>query len=159
MQYKRYNIAIDAQTKGIRKGAFFDEQEERKKMQTFIGIILGGSFLAFLEFLIQRHDKKHDKLEEIKKTIESLRKDIANIDEKSDRREAETRRVRILDFEDELQEGRYHSKDSFDQVMNDVTEYNRYCEKHPEFKNEQTVATVEHIIEVYHDRLKKHDFK
>ncbi|MBE5996994.1 MAG: hypothetical protein E7240_06540 [Lachnospiraceae bacterium] len=127
-------------------------------MQTFIGILLGGSFLAFLEFLIQRYDKKHDRFAEIKKSIEELRKDIGRIDAKGDRREAENRRVRILRFEDELQEERRHSKDSFDQVMNDITEYNQYCAKHPEFKNEQTVATASHITSVYHERLERHDF-
>lgn len=127
-------------------------------MQAFIGVLLGGGILAFAQFLITRYDTKHDRFAQIRSAIEGLRKDIQSIDAKGDRREAESRRVRILHFEDELQEGRRHSKDSFDQVMNDVTEYKKYCEKHPEFKNEQTIATVGHITKVYHERLEKHDF-
>lgn len=127
-------------------------------MQTFLGIILGGSFLAFLEFLIQRYDKKHDRFKAIEESIRSLAEKVVQIDEKADRREAVSCRVRILHFEDELQEERHHSKDSFDQVLSDITTYDRYCEKHPDFRNHQTVATVEHIRSVYNKRLEKRDF-
>lgn len=127
-------------------------------MQTFIGIILGGSFLAFLQFLITRYDKKHDRLQGIISSIEELKKDIDRLDAKGDRREAVISRVRILRFEDELLEGRRHSKDSFDQVMTDITYYDHYCDQHPDFKNNQTAATVDHIMKVYHERLEKRDF-
>lgn len=69
-----------------------------------------------------------------------------------------TARVRILIFEDELQEGRRHSKDRFDQVLTDIDNYESYCTSHPEFKNNQTRATVSHIRKVYSSRLEKHDF-
>ena len=127
-------------------------------MQTFLGILLGGSFLAFLQFLITRHDNKKDKFKEIEKTLNDIILAIKKLDDKGDEREAINKRVRILRFEDELQEGRSHSKDSFDQVLSDISGYNSYCDKHPEFKNEQTVATVEHIKQVYRERLEKHDF-
>lgn len=127
-------------------------------MQTFIGIIFGGAFLAFLQFLITRHDNRVDKLAEIKKAIAEIKSDIKRLEDKGDRREAISVRIRILKFEDELQEGRRHSKDSFDQVLSDVTTYELYCSNHPEFKNNQTVATVDHIKKVYHERLEKRDF-
>ena len=127
-------------------------------MQTFLGIILGGSFLAFLEFLIQRYDKKHDRFKTIEESIKALAEKVVQIDEKADRREAVSCRVRILHFEDELQEERHHSKDSFDQVLSDITTYDQYCQKHPDFRNHQTTATVEHIRKVYNERLEKRDF-
>ena len=127
-------------------------------MQTFIGILFGGAFLTFLQFLITRHDKKKDDLGEIKKAIESLKAELDKIDKKGDRRDAENRRVRILRFEDELQRGLEHSKDSFDQVLEDITWYLKYCDKDPDFKNDMTAATIEHIRAVYRERLEKHDF-
>ena len=127
-------------------------------METFIGILLGGSFLAFLQFLITRHDSKHDKFKEIMQAIADLEKKVDLLDAKGEKREAVNKRVRILRFEDELQEDRRHSKDSFDQVMSDITDYNQYCEKHPEFRNNQTVATVAHITKVYTERLEHHDW-
>ena len=127
-------------------------------MQAFIGVLLGGGILTFIQFLISRHDKKHDDLGAIKTAIEDLRSCIIKVDEKADRREAIECRVRILRFEDELQENRHHSKDSFDQVLSDITTYDRYCEKHPDFRNHQTTATVDHIRKVYDERLEKRDW-
>lgn len=127
-------------------------------MQAFIGVLLGGGILTFVQFLITRHDKRKDELGDIKKAIDALKTEIDKIDKKSDRRDAENRRVRILRFEDELQRGLQHSKDSFDQVLEDITWYTRYCDKDPEFKNDQTAATIEHIHKVYHERLERRDF-
>ena len=128
-------------------------------METFIGVLLGGGILTFLQFLISRWDKKHDRLAEVKKAIDGLEEKILQLSQKSDERDAENRRVRILRFEDELQAEKRHSKESFDQVMQDITEYENYCRAHPDFKNHQTKATIEHIDKVYHDRLEKRDFK
>lgn len=127
-------------------------------MTLFLGICGGGALLAFLQFLISRHDKRKDDMKGIKDELETIKQDIKRLDEKGDRREAVNCRVRILRFEDELQENRRHSKDSFDQVMTDITTYDHYCEQHPDFKNSQTAATVDHIQKVYADRLEKHDF-
>lgn len=128
-------------------------------MQTFLGIILGGSFLAFLEFLIQRYDKKNDRFKTIEESIKALAEKVVQIDEKADRREAESRRVRILRFEDELRREVVHTKESYDQVMeSDIPAYETYCLSHPDFKNNKTVATVEHITKVYNERLEKHDW-
>ena len=67
-------------------------------------------------------------------------------------------RVRILHFCDECQAGSKHSKDSFDQCLSDITNYERYCASHPNFKNNQTEATCRYIQKLYDERLNKHDF-
>ena len=123
-----------------------------------LAVVGCGGFFTLIQFLIQRHDSRRGELTAIRTDIAELRKEVRMLDEKGDRREAENRRVRILRFEDELQTDLRHSKDSFEQVLDDVTAYDKYCDKHPEFKNNQTVATVNHILKVYNERLEKHDF-
>ena len=136
---------------------------------TLIGVLLGGGVLAFIQFLITRHDSKHDKVEAVNKSIQALSEDVKErfdvldrkidtVDAKGDERFAVSSRVRILRFEDELQEKRKHSKDSWDQAMSDIDYYENYCQAHPKFKNNQTVATVEHIKHGYRERLEKHDW-
>lgn len=125
---------------------------------TIIGFLLGGSFLGFIEFLLRRYDNKHDRFESIVKEIANIRQDLKRVEEKGDKREAIASRVRILRFSDELQDGRRHSKDSFDQVLSDITEYEHYCAEHPLFKNNQTEATVSHIKRCYAERLERRDF-
>lgn len=121
-------------------------------------ILLGGGMLAFMQFLITRHDNKHDKLKGVYEAIEGLSKQIKQVSDKADERNAVNSRVRILRFADEMMEGKRHSKDSWDQVMSDITDYEKYCEVHPDFRNGQTAATVEYLKKNYIERLEKHDF-
>ena len=95
---------------------------------------------------------------ELSDKIDALAKKVDQLEAKEDQRDAVNKRVRILRFEDELQRDQKHTKDSFDQVMSDITDYNQYCEDHPKFRNKQTEQTVEHINKVYAERLEKHDF-
>lgn len=119
-----------------------------------VAAVASSGFWAFIQWLIGRKSSNSvilDEIGKLKKEIDRLRDDMGQ-----DR--AINSRVRILSFCDELQEGRRHSKDSFDQVMSDVTTYNKYCDTHPDFKNSQTAATVDYIKKVYAERLEKHDF-
>lgn len=95
---------------------------------------------------------------ELSDKIDALAKKVDQLESKEDQRDAVNKRVRILRFEDELQREQRHTKDSFDQVMSDITDYNQYCTDHPKFRNDQTAQTVEHIHKVYADRLERHDF-
>lgn len=119
--------------------------------QTILVALIGGGVVSFIQFLISRHDEKHDRLDEIMKIIRELA-------EKNDERHAITMRVRILRFRDEMLLGQDHTHDSFQQVLGDCDEYERYCKEHPDFKNNQTAASIEHIKRNYAERLEKHDF-
>lgn len=126
---------------------------------TVIVAVIGSNALwGFIQFLMERKDKKDDCSKKIMDMIEKLDKKIDKIDKEAQEREAITARVRILKFMDELLEGRKHTKDSYDQVMTDITNYNKYCSTNPDFKNNQTEATIEYINKDYQKRLEKHDF-
>lgn len=127
-------------------------------IETLVIALIGGGIVGFIQFLIQRHDNKNSKIESIIKFIEELRKINKEQDEKNDRRHAVSMRVRILRFRDELLSGQDHTHDSFRQVLTDIDEYEKYCADHPEFKNNQTVMTIEHIKHNYQTRLEKNDF-
>ena len=121
-------------------------------------IICSNALWGFIQFLMERKDKKDDCSKKIMEMIQNLDKKIDKIDKEASEREAITARVRILKFMDELLEGRKHTKDSYDQVMTDITNYNKYCSTNPDFKNNQTEATIEYINKDYQKRLEKHDF-
>lgn len=127
-------------------------------LQTLIGGLIGGGLIGFIEFLIRRKDERNDRLKEVVERLECIDKRIKELDEKGDEREAVNNRIRILRFMDELREGRMHSKDSYDQCITDITDYEHYCSTHPDFKNNQTVLTIEHIKHNYAERLEKNDF-
>ena len=135
-------------------------------LTTIIVALIGGGMVSFIQFLITRHDNRHDKnneillaIKELDGKIQQMEKTITSVDQKGDERNAVSTRIRILHFEDELQEGRLHSKDSWDQVINDCDIYEKYCETHPRFKNGMTEATVRHIRHGYDERLEKGDWR
>ena len=67
-------------------------------------------------------------------------------------------RIRILRFADEILHSAKHSKESFDQVMEDITNYEHYCSIHPEFHNNKTVASIDIITSNFKERYEKNDF-
>lgn len=134
-------------------------------IRILIGGLLGGGLIGFIEFMIRRNDEKNNRHSEILSAIRKLdakidavEKKVDSVDRKGDERNAISNRIRILRFADELYDNKMHSKDSWDQVLSDTTEYNNYCSSNPEFKNNQTEATVEYIQKEYSKRLEKHDF-
>ena len=130
-----------------------------------ISILVGGGILAFFQFLITRQDNKADKNSKVLAEIEKLSLKITTLEDKIDKVDANRAedaaiesRVRILRFADEMMEGRRHSKDSYDQAMQDCDRYEKYCSQNPSFKNNQTAATEAYIKKSYAERLEKHDF-
>ena len=111
---------------------------------TFIGRLITKDFAESQNKLIERMDSLSVEIKEVARSVDETRAIAA--------------RVRILRFGDELQEGRMHSKDTFDQTLLDIDNYERYCKEHAEFKNHVTEATSAFIQEQYQERLRKHDF-
>ena len=111
---------------------------------TFIGKIITKDFAESQNKLIERMDSLGAEIKEVARSVDETRAIAA--------------RVRILRFGDELLEGRHHSKDTFDQTLLDIDNYERYCKDHAEFKNHVTESTSAFIQEQYQERLRKHDF-
>ena len=75
-----------------------------------------------------------------------------------DRRTADNLRAQILHFNNELLRPIYHTKEEFIEVLAKIDEYERYCERNPDYPNNRAVLAIENIREVYKERLKKRDF-
>ena len=123
-----------------------------------LNVLFGGGLVTLIQFLIKRHDDKQGKQDKILAEIAKLSTEIKRIDEKSDQRAAVSARVRILRFADEMREGRRHSKDAWDQALQDCDEYEHYSDTHPDFPNNITTATIKFIKSNYMERLEKNDF-
>ena len=125
----------------------------------FIAVIGSNALWGFIQFLLQRKDNKEDCSKKIIEMITKLDEKIDKLDGELNERAAIAYRVRILKFMDEILEGWEHSYDSYVQVMQDITNYLKYCMEHPEFKNHQTEASIEYIKNDYQEHLEKNNFK
>lgn len=99
-----------------------------------------------------------DEFGAMKDEFDALKKDVNKVRDINDERNAVGCRVRILRFGDEVRRGIRHSEESFDQVLSDIDDYERYCKAHKDFKNNKTVATTKKILTVYSQRMDTNDF-
>lgn len=141
--------------------------------------MLGSAgIFSFIQFLITRRDKREEKLDKITDQIAELKEDVRKLALKEDVRklaekvetkdeelrgellhnQAVTARVRILRASDEILHKMKHSKEWFDQLNDDISFYQKYCEDHPKFVNNKAIHAIANIDEVYAKALKDNDF-
>jgi hypothetical protein len=68
----------------------------------------------------------------------------------------DSRRTRIIRFDDELIEKRPHRKDMFDAILIDCDKYEKFCKAHHGYVNSVADDSINHIKEVYAE-LKRED--
>lgn len=95
------------------------------------------------------HRQSIDIRENLNTLISNLDKKIDKLQCSSDQGMAYTWRYRILRFDDEIRHGEKHSKEHFDQIIEDIDKYEDYCRDHPEFPNSKVVFAIRNIKNVY----------
>ena len=71
----------------------------------------------------------------------------------------DSRRTRILRFDDELIEKRQHRKDMFDAILIDCDKYKKYCDEHKGgYVNSVADDSIKHIKEVYAELKRDNTF-
>ena len=145
-----------------------------------LSIIGSSAVFTFIQFLITRKDTKNSKLGELTKEIKSVNENvntmkdemhqsIKDLSEKMNENDekirqehlktvADTRRVRILRGSDEIKLKVRHSEEWFDQTNEDITEYEKYCDEHPGYKNNKASHAIANINKAYEKALKDNDF-
>lgn len=120
---------------------------------SIITAIIGSNGLfSLLLYIFQKIDSKRNGVSKISEQLSDLR-------DKVDENAAVLARTHILRFSDELQNGIVHSQEYFRQQMDDCDTYDKYCDKHPEFKNSYTILAEQHIKTTYQHLLEKGEFK
>ena len=94
----------------------------------------------------------------ITEEVSKLRETLDNHIVKDDERYAKNCRLRILRFNDEILQQRPHTKEHFDEILDDITEYERYCREHPDYKNNKAVMAIQNVEHVYQECLAKNKF-
>lgn len=92
-----------------------------------------------------------DKVDELTIEVQKNKKD-------NDEKWMSAKRKDILRFGDEIRHKENHSKEHFDQVLTDISDYELYCNTHPEFMNNVASATINLIKETYSKCLKNNNF-
>lgn len=67
-------------------------------------------------------------------------------------------RREILTFARQILSGQKHTKESFCEILNIIDDYQRYCDRHPQFANNRCLFAIDMIKDNYKERLAKADF-
>lgn len=112
---------------------------------TIILALIGSQgFFSLVILLINRRDQK-------KNVVNELKKEISVLNAKVDENQADLCRHNILNFADEIENGVYHSRESFRNQLKMCDYYEKYCRTHPDFENGFTVLANELIHKKYEE--------
>lgn len=100
----------------------------------------------------------NQRIDDVESSIDEVKRIQTDDESKADEYRAITSRVRILKFNEELLRDVKHSKEMFDQVLEDVTKYTHYCAEHPNFENDKAVLAINNVRKCYEKCLEQHDF-
>lgn len=95
---------------------------------------------------------------EVIEKVDKLEDNLKEMQDALDEHNAKIARSKILEFGDELYHDVKHTKESFDDILAMITEYEQYCENHPKFKNKRTERTEKYIIQTYDKCAEEHTF-
>ena len=128
--------------------------------------VLGAG--GILQFLIKRHDEKTSEIKTLNEKVDKLAKkedvdkiarEVDIIKKRFDEDRATNARIRILQFSDEIRHPVLtRSKESYDQILQDIDDYEEYCDKSPGYKNSKAVAAIGFIRDKYNEHLKDDSF-
>lgn len=95
------------------------------------------------------------RMDELEKKIDQMK---ISEEGKEQLKEALAARRRILRFNDELLLKIKHSKEMFNDILKDITDYDNYCRTHPDFVNQRAVFAEQNVGKAYKKCMEENDF-
>ena len=127
-------------------------------METIVKILTACApilvaLVGIIPTIVSNRKKTQDSIkesqEQTKKQIDSMRTDFDAHVKDYEKAKAESQRYRILRFYDEVCEGRKHSESHFEDILDDIDNYEQYCDTHRNFKNNRGHVAMQYIRDTY----------
>lgn len=112
------------------------------------------ALIGIIPTIISSRKKTEETIKKTNASIAAVQKTLDDHIKEDEDARAKEQRYRILRFYDEMCEGKNHSESHFEDVLDDIDDYEAYCKSHPEFKNNRGEIAMEYIKEVF-KKLKK----
>ena len=122
------------------------------------GWLAKGFGTLFNRTLNEKLDIMCDVLSELERKVDNIQSRFDEHVERTELDNAARCRQHILRFNDELVHGTYHTKEHFDEIMEDIDKYEEFCATHENYPNNKASISIENIKEVYSKCLKEHRF-
>lgn len=128
-------------------------------MQTWVSVLQACvpilvALVGIIPTIISNRKKTDATLKQMQDSIAAMQGTLDSHIKEDEDEKARSQRYRILMFYDEMCENKSHSESHFEDILEDIDEYEKYCDLHPDFKNNRGKVAMEYITEVY-KKLKK----
>lgn len=100
----------------------------------------------------------HSVNKEVLEQVKNLSDKVDMIEANEELERVRYARQRILRFNDEILCGQKHSKEHFDEVLDDIDIYEDYCATHTEYENNKAVLAIRTIKKTYDKCMENHNF-
>ena len=90
-------------------------------------------------------------IKDTKGEVTDLQKQMQEHLEEEQEHRAKQARYRIFRFYDEVCDGKLHSESHWEDMLDDVDFYEKYCGCHPDFKNNRGKIAMEYLKEAYRE--------
>lgn len=134
-------------------------------MEQVVGILTACApvlvaLVGIIPTVISNRKKTQETLEqnrkETKEQLDRVQRTLDNHIKEDEDDKARNQRYRILRFYDEMCEHRRHSESHFEDILDDIDNYEEYCNRHPDFRNSRGHIAMKNIQATY-DKLKAND--
>ena len=95
---------------------------------------------------------------ELKSEMKKIRVEFGEMKDAEELQEVKNSRRRILRFNDEIVNHMRHSREYFDDILEDVNSYDSFVRKNPDYQNGKCTLAIENIERVYRECMKEGDF-
>ena len=124
-------------------------------IKMILAVIGSNALFSFVQFLVTRADNKKNIEKKIDVGFAEVKGEVKAVSDRLEEHKATLARTHILRFADELRT-QTHSREYFEQQLQDIDTYNRYCEEHPEFANGLTRMASKFIKDQYVEHYMHH---
>lgn len=99
-----------------------------------------------------------EEIKETRKETKSLREEFDRFKKEQAFNEATASRRRILRFNDEAVFGVKHTREHFDEIINDIDNYEAFCKENQDYQNNKGKLAMKNIKDIYQDRIRDNTF-
>ena len=86
--------------------------------------------------------------ESLDEKVTEIQTEIGKMQDGLEQEKADQARYRILRFSDEILQGTKHTQEHFNQILQAITDYERYANSHPQYPNGMAIAAIANIKKV-----------
>ncbi len=140
--YKLYTVSKNHLIEKYKK-----EEERERKIQKVIE--QAEKYPEWHKQSLDVQKQFSDAIAAIKEDQSKTSKQLERLTTQIGENEATVCRYRILRFNDEILHEQKHTQEHFDQILDDVTKYEKYCDEHPEYENNKAVLAIENVKRIY----------